>query len=180
MLTTLREIKAALPLLNEAEFARLVRGVMGIRTVQRANALTILDQVQLGLWEWLVHLGFVSDAQRQLLHEMTKPAFEEYARLVGECFVDGKLNKTSMPVFALQIADQRFAGWTGHGYWVDLDFREESEELEAPPVTRIVCDLSAMYCRLYDRLVELRSRTDAARREPAQPIPDDVPGDNAT
>lgn len=164
MLATPAELKAALPLLDAAEFVRVLRGVMRVRPEQAATGLTLLQQIQLGVWEWLTHLGCVSDAQRQLLLCRTTPAFSAYAELLANCHTsDGDLRRDSLPVFSLQLADWRFAGWTGHGTWVDLLFQELQEELASPPVTRVVCDLSAMYCRIHERLAELRKRSDATR-----------------
>jgi hypothetical protein len=160
------------PLLDDVEFARLVRGVLDITPTQ-AKALDLEHQIRIALWEWLFHLGSLSDAVRELIVNAMESAIRGYCEVLQHCVRSGKLDKSEMPVFTMQIADNRYAAWHREEDWLDLRDRRYISQLPQPAVTLVICDFSGLYCRLNQRLTELRSRTDAGTK------PQQLPGDVA-
>lgn len=172
MLPTVKDIERCLTALDTQEFNLLVRGVLKLKG-DAFKAVPLVTQLQMGLWEWLVHLGFTTDAQRRYILKETEASVGEFGWALHKHFKGEELDKADLPVWKLVIADERYVGWSGSDRWRDMMYEEEAAETEAPVVTTIACDLTALYVRLYDRLVLVRKRKDATRREHHEPdVPD--------
>lgn len=149
---SLRDMQRIMPILDEAEFAVLARGVLGVRTREQAESLPVAVQLRMLLWEWLVHLGFVTDGQRREIVRLPDLAH-------AACGLEG--GPHDLPVRNLIVADHRYLGWSWCALWYDFVYGEELASLPEPAVTLIVCDLNALYLRSRKRLAQLRSPADA-------------------
>jgi hypothetical protein len=154
---TIKELQQALPLLKRAELHRAAAFVCGGIPLSEPVGLEV--QLQLALWEWFVHLGFVDRAARRDLSVWLTGPLEKLAlslRLNHDGPDDVVLNKSGLPSFRLCIADQSYAHWSGLEKWYSLNDEKFVPELPAPSVTQIICDVTALYCRFHDRVVQLR------------------------
>lgn len=164
---TLAQFRRVVPILDDREFALACR-VLGVTD----DPVGILSRTKLLTWEYLVHLGFVSDAQRRALLGAMLPALCGYQGLLG-------LSRASLPTFSLAIAEQRWASWprsyardpARDSNWYDLDQEENVRELPAPAVCLFVLDLTAAWVRAEARLARLEPAHAPAGRGGAAPPP---------
>jgi len=155
-------MKLVLPTLREDSFDFLVRGVLGICTPQHAGAaadLALADRLKMGLFEWVSHLGVLSEGQaRYLLKEMTAGL-----AALAELLHDGQ-----RPVFRLSIVEQQYALWPGLDEWLDLRYEERLKVLPVYPVTTYTCDVTALYLRMEAWLAKLRSQNGHQHHAPGE------------
>lgn len=153
MAVTLRDMQRILSTLTPEAFSVLSRRVLGIKLPQQAQALTVKDQLQMLFWEWLSHLGFISDGQAEsILKVVPCVTAANYLTTAG----------STLPVFRVSIADHRFLQWTdNHGTIYDLVYDEFTDAVTAPPVTVMVCDFVALYGRAQCRLRALKEPDNA-------------------
>lgn len=154
-----RDLQRTMPTVTAEEFTIFCR-----RTLRRSAgdaALSLPDQLRLLVWEWIRHLGFVTDGQTADL--LRSERIDTLARWIASHWAQGhgQFDRRALITFQLTLADHRYARWTGEPDWHDFVYGEPVAVLPAPPVTLILCDLTALYCRALDRLERLREPIDA-------------------
>lgn len=145
MRITLRDMQRIAIGIERDDFSSLTRGVLGIRTLEAALDLSMLHQMQILIWEWLVHLGCITDLQRRAIIKM-----EEVVGVSTALEEAGARHE--MPISRLGIAEYRYAFWNVSELWLDFKHEERMEALPEPAVTTVVCDATALYLRARDRL----------------------------
>lgn len=148
MRITLRDMQRIAVGIEHDDFSSLARGVLEIRTPDAALDLSMMKQVQILVWEWLVHLGCITDLQRRAIVKMDE--------IVGvSAALEGAGAKCDMPISRLGIAEYRYAFWNVSELWLDFKHEERMEALPEPAVTTVVCDVTALYLRARDRLARI-------------------------
>jgi hypothetical protein len=171
-----------MPSLDKLQTARLVRGLLKLRTPEQFKApAPVLVQLQAYVYEWLLHLGFVSDGQAQaLLAAMTQLLRDLAGDL--EHALEAEPPCPELPVALLTIADRTFAAWPGLDRFYHLVDNAFADQTTAAPVTHIVCDLTALFLQKQRWLTQLQEgkddRTESAARGPGDGDPEGpgVPG----
>lgn len=137
--------------------------------VEDDEPLELLPRIQLGLFDWVSHLGLPDTWPWDLVQAIKKPLeiFAEDMAKIDENDADG------YPMFQILLADHRFLGCTALDAWYDMEEAEPLEELPRPAVTHIHCDLTALYFRLQERVETLRKRKEAPDVAPARPAAED-------
>lgn len=146
------DLKNALRTMKPHEFDRLVRGVLRLPKAEYFR-VPAADVVRAGLWEWLDHLGYMSDGQMAVVLEaaggVARRVAEGLAPDASVVIVDGLL--------FCAVAEIR------DGLpWLDLTTGEPAPDPIGMPVTTIVCDINAMYAKLCRRVEAARRPKDAA------------------
>ena len=143
-----KQLKPVLTTLEPDQFMRLMRLIMNLRTEEAYKApLDAGQQLTAYLYEWLVHLGFLSDDKIRWL--MTCVGFQGLQPLSEwlEKHYDDWPCTPPTPVFTLAVTDQQYALWPGVNRWADLQNEEFVSRLEMPGCTHIVADLFAIFHR---------------------------------
>jgi hypothetical protein len=176
---TLVQARAVMPILTPAQFAYLIRTVLGLRTAeQRAGKLTVHQQLRLYLYEWLVHLRFVTEAKRERLLARIDSDLGTFSSWLEQNF-RGSRSHDHVPIFTVNISDRRFAVWPGARKWYDLVQDEDVDQLPRPAVTHIALDVFALFAQkqewLERRFPQQQGGRDARKRdqqgqEPALPV----------
>ncbi len=165
---TVSELQQLLKSIEPAEYQRLARGFLSYHDAPQTTSVSLVDQIIMGLWEWFSHLGILTDAQRRTLLKKMGPVLASYTADLETCFEpNGDIQARALPVLVVTISDHRYAHWS-HGYKL-FDLQDEidvDDELDRPPVTLIVCDVSALYSRLYPRIQQQRARHDPGHGRP--------------
>ncbi len=156
MTATLAEMAKILPTLDKTQFSVLVRSILGIKD---GRDVELRERLKMGLYEFLMALGFVTDVQARSILAKIDPIATIYARLFQEAE-----HSKMLPTFTVVIADKRFACWPDRDTWLDLTFDEDVETLAEPAVMLINCNVTALHLRMQGWLNQLRSSTDATER----------------
>lgn len=103
--------------------------------------LPVAAQLQVAIFEWLLHLGVVEKAEARALIRLMREGLDD----LGRRFVHSAV---APPAFLLYLAESRFAAWPMRDRWYDTSQEATIEELPLPPVSYLVCDVTALYLRL--------------------------------
>jgi hypothetical protein len=118
-------------------------------------------QVTLYLYEWLLHLGFVTDAQAEALLERLGVKLAAWSVVMAACRTGGR----EVPTFTVSVSDRRYATWSGAGQWYDLLERTTRDLSPTPCVTHIVCDCYALLLSKERALARLQGEAPDAEAE---------------
>lgn len=143
----LSKLKSALPLLSVQAWEGLKRRC----EIKLApdEPVSSADCLLIAFGEWLFHLHHVSDAEVYDLLLWARDDIKEHAELLEQQIADSQ-NPTA---FTFTLGDGRYATYTGRNRWYELLRGVEHEEV-SPMVTFIVCDVTALYRRLIERLLQ--------------------------
>jgi hypothetical protein len=149
-----QELAHILPTLDKSQLYVLVRSVLGLKTEEQQNNISVVDRLKAGIFEFMLAIGFVSDAQgRAVLARLEAPLNKIVSELRPESNV--------LPVFKLHFVEQRWAAWPTCAVWYDLRYDEDVAELPEPGVLIVTCDVTALYLRQEAALSKLRRSKDA-------------------
>lgn len=145
-LEQLHQLVSTLP---EEDWELLTDAVLGLKPGQMAAPF---QQIQAYVWEWLAHLGFVTDAQR--LHLLRgDPVVTDLLRHALSLIQDRAVLPYSV---LLAVCDRRWVHYcdpavvkANDGDFIDLRRlrRCTKPDPDEPFVTTIICDLIALVCR---------------------------------
>ena len=133
-------LQQLLPTLDKPQLAVLLRSVLGLRTPEQLGDIGTVDRLKAGLWEFMLVVGFVTDAQARQILTRVEPAFRD----VSPVYESGI---KSLPAFHVTFAEQRWVAHPNAANWYDMVYDEEAAELPEPPVLFVTCDVTAMYLR---------------------------------
>lgn len=151
---TMDDLAAVLPTMDRRQVQILARSVLGLRTADQQKAVSLFDQLKAGLWEFMLAVGFVTDAQRLKVLELAAPTL----RKAADVYPAGG---THLPVVHIVFAEQRWVACPLIPQWYDMVFDEHVEALPEPAVLLVTCDVTAMYLRQRAWLSKLGSGKDA-------------------
>lgn len=173
---SLDDLATLLPTLEKRDVAILARSVLGLRTAEQQKDISTLDQLRAGVWEFMVAVGFVTDAQRQKVLAVLEPALRD----VIPAYEAGG---TSLPTFHVTFAEQRYVAAPLRQAWYDMHFDEDVQVLPEPAVLLVTCNVTALYLRQRAWLSKLGSGKDAGPEhhagDPAGPAQPDGAGPQA-
>lgn len=152
--------------LDRRQFLTLIQR----NVVLHGEEVILLDQIKVLFAEWLIHLGFVTDLQIQTLLKRFNSYLDAFSTEVQGCFTNGKFDKTHLPQFGFRLVEERWIVSMGESalFWYDFVYEKELETLPEPPVTLFGLSLTGLYCRAYNRIMEMRGGKDAGRE--AEPV----------
>lgn len=161
-LPTALEVRALLSTLNQKEltfaFHAFVRPLPENRNVE----LTALDTLSLYLYEWLKHLNVFERSQaRDIVTKLRQSPEALLTKVVSN-------TTTTMTVAS------RFVTWEGRDCWFDSIYGTDIQQLDAAPVTLIICDISALWLQKTAWLAKLYGGTDARHHNTADTISDEA------
>lgn len=150
----LGECRAALPLIDELEY-----DVVLLRVLKRPSDSTVelntCEQLTLAIWEWLIHLGFVTDGQRYSLISKMDCELLTWSSLLDRA-ADKGTDKAKWPGLLLTLGDQQWATWQGYRRWYNFVYDREEPVVVKPHITTVTGNVTAMYLRLWERVEERR------------------------
>lgn len=127
----------------------------------------------LSLYDWFAHLGgYITDDQQQ------RVVAKFDAELAAVADQDWRPVEKLPAV--LTLSDGRYAAVRGRKAWYDYELDEDAEQLPAPAVTHISCDLTALQLRVLAKIKELRGGKDAATGRDDGPARRPPVGDRAS
>jgi hypothetical protein len=169
MPVTLMDLAACLPTLDPRAVTVLARSVLGLRTAEQQQDVSLFDQIRAGLWEFMTAVGFVTDAQRRKVLDFVTPALTG----VLPVYQTGG----PWPVVHVTFADQRWVACPMQAKWYDMLYDEYVEELPEPAVLLVTCDVTAMFRRQRAWLARLtKGGTDAGPQREHHAAGDGGPG----
>lgn len=144
------QLRALVSTLDEEEFDVLLRGVLLSPENAAKTTLDPLEQARAFFWEWLSHLGFVTDAQKRYID--ADPAIRALLWTVTCDFVNtgntppGDTLRATAPR-TISILDKRWLRYSNGGKYIDLKYlRPANPDENTIVVTLITCDLAALVC----------------------------------
>ncbi len=146
-------LRTLVPTLDRTQFAVLLKSVLGIRTPEQEANIDLKHQIQVGLWEFMWSLGFVSDAQARKILELTG----EIITRVSQWYVTTPKN-AHLPRITVTFADRRWVCWLQSKTWYDMLYDQTVDVLPEPAVMLITCDVTALYKRQLAWLDRHRSK----------------------
>lgn len=156
MPVSVADMAPVLSTLDARQVEVLVRRVLKLSPERRAD-LRVADRIRMGLYEWLLHLGFINADQAGRIVDVLSGHVDLLAvRLEKEDRAEG------IPTCVVTVADKRFVTCTGMPAWYDVDFDEVVTDLPEVVVTAIICNTTALHFRM-ERWRNRRG-TDADRR----------------
>jgi hypothetical protein len=161
---SLEEWCKCLSSLDKPQINMLVRSVFKL-TSEEEKSLPLFRQLQMALYDWLTHLGVFSDAQQHSVLSGVSESLEKFS-----CELEESLRENaSKPTFTATVCDCRYVSCSGRLGVMDVSECEELETLPEHAVTHIICDLTALYCRLLYSLNRLRQLPQSKDAENASP-----------
>jgi hypothetical protein len=143
---TPKEAKAVLTILEPAQFARLVRVIMELRTEdQWKSPMCAHRQLQMYAYEWLVHLGSLSDDKIRWLMWQMNTELHKFGQYLDREYDNLPCVVRPMLIFTLTITDGRYATWPEQTTWADLQDEAYVSQLDRPGCTHIVGDFLAIF-----------------------------------
>lgn len=154
------ELARLMPTVPRHEVSAFVRVVLGRRAARERLEIPTIDQLKGGLWEFMVAVGFVTDAQRRAVVDRALPALEALAAAI---------DRHEQPRQATVVfAEQRFLAVTGLPGWFDLHLEQWLPELPYPCVLFVVCELAALAARQQQWLAKIRGTKDGEPQHHAE------------
>lgn len=152
---TREELKCLVPTLTPAQFRVLTKVVLRLDLNREPDAVSLLDQLKAGLYEFMMAVGFVSDSQAQAVLVQALPLLSRVAAAAVS-----PVDLEAFPA-AVTFAEQRWVLPSGDDVWYDMQEFTTVEDLPAPPVLLVLCSLPALFVRQQSWLAKLRRGTDA-------------------
>ena len=157
-----KEAKPVLTILEPAQYARLVRVIMGLRSPQEyAQPLDAYRQLQMYVYEWLVHLGFLEDDKIRWLMNAMDAELRVFGFWLDAEFDNIPCVAKPMPIFTLTVTDKRYAVWPRQMSFADLQDEVYVRQLDQPGCTHIVGDFLAIFTVKQKWLKRLQGGKDA-------------------
>lgn len=154
---TLGRVRRVLVTLDARQFAALHRVVLRVPADQGED-LPPGVVLAMGVYEWLLHLGFLSDAEARAVVTAALPNLEGVAAHLDG---DGRGADASCFDHRLTVNNDHLAQWTGSehadGDWFDVTAEEFCRGRPAAETT-FVCHLAVLYARLRKWLERLPGR----------------------
>lgn len=143
---TPKQVKAVLTILEPAQFARLVRVIMGLRAQEQwQEPLGAYEQLQMYVYEWLVHLGMLEDDKIRWLIQALDSELRTFGAWLDREYDNIPCVPKPLPVCTLTITDGRYATWPQQTAFADLHEEVYVHQLAQPGCTHIVGDLLAIF-----------------------------------
>lgn len=167
---TARELKRILLHTSGDRWRFLVHGYLKVPPgLAQTNALSPDQQLILGVFDWMSHLGCVSDSSQERIVTWLRDDLTEFSTAIvgGD---DGSVAK--LPIAMLTISDCRFVTFTNRQGWFDTQIDATIEELPSPAVTHIICDLTALHTRMNARLQQIQGGSHDRQPDPESKLND--------
>ena len=148
---SLEEWQKCVSSLEKSQLNMLVRSILQLSSEEK-EALPLFRQLQIALCDWLAHLGVFSDAQQHAVLSGVGESLEKFSNELDESLRENVLK----PTFTVTVCDCRYVSCSGRLGMIDVSECEELETLPEHAVTHIICDLTALYCRLLHALNRMR------------------------
>lgn len=145
---TPKQIKNVLTCLEPTRYMRLVRVLMDLRTEKQYNSpMSVLEQLRMYIYEWLVHLGFLdSNEVEWLLNAIGVIDLLQFSQYLQTHF-DVVRDTLKKPIisFTLTIIDRRYAVWQGRYNFADIKDERFVSTMHQPGQTFITGDFFAIF-----------------------------------
>ncbi len=155
-----KEAKSVVTILEPAAYDRLVKVVLRLRTPEQQDLpLGGYRQLQLYAYEWLSHLGVLSDDKIRWLLGEVDTDLKVLGQTLDNHFDDGV---TKLPPFQIVVTDGRYATWTNRTCFSDMQDECSVSEMPGPGCTHVIADMVPIFAKKQAWLVRLRRGTDAS------------------
>lgn len=156
---TADDLARLVPTLDLREAEILTRAVLGLRTPEQRADVSLFDQLRAGLWEFMVAVGFVTDAQRRKVLDFVTPALTSVVPAYAH-------PGPTLPTVHVTFAEQRWVACPFQANWYDMVFDEHVVEIPEPAVLLVTCNVTALFRRQQAWLAKLtKGGRDAAGPE---------------
>lgn len=156
MIITSSMLRKVLPTLDDLQFSVLLRTVLGIKTDEAAANLPHDVVLSAAVYEWLNHLGMLTDSQCRLVLDCATPMLKQVSTL----WCDGRRSAPGYAKAILVIVESRYAGCLTTERWLDFVYEEGVDELPTEAVTSISCNTEALMQRVMGWLQQLGGQDD--------------------
>jgi hypothetical protein len=146
---TADQVPIIAPTLTQRQTEYLLASVLGLKTPEQLRDISDANRIKIGIWEQMLALGFVSDAQAGNILNRVAPA-------LLEVFSPDADRITACMPFVLDFVGQRYVTWQTYGNWYDFIQDQDVEVVPVPIITHIVCDVRALNLSQQDRLMVRR------------------------
>jgi hypothetical protein len=143
MPVTLARLKSVVPTLNELQFGLLTRGVLGLGS-RKDQEVTPGVQLQVLVYEFLMHLGCLIDSQAHTAVLRMGPSLGAYAEAPD-----------AQAVYLAHLVGSRWLCWPGAVGWLDLLTGDETPEYPGYQPLVVTCNVTALWKRSREWLARL-------------------------
>lgn len=165
----LLELRRVMPILSADQFGKLVRFGIGVQKLSESvhKPLSVANQLTAYLFEWLIHLNILTDAQIRWLVPQVIQDWDGYTSWLEEHYDQAK---DTLPFAALivTIVDGRAAFWSCQkrelaGRWADLREEVIKDRYMPPGRTSIVGNMGLIFRDKQEMLQRLHGGSDEER-----------------
>jgi hypothetical protein len=153
-------LRRVLPFLGTRRLAYLVSA----RFHANNRPLQLHEQIQLAFYDWLSHIdGLETATQDNLVNYCGEEFWREFADALS------RSPASNWPSVTFTICDSKYALLEGRQRWYDLFSAELLDELPAPAITYVTCDITALWARTAERLAKLQAEVKQGVQQQSDP-----------